>query len=63
MTKWKVQNKEKSMKKKSHKFTEGEMESIAKLGEVLRGIHSRLIMEGVIKVKNGKVIWPKVEPE
>ncbi|MFA6273642.1 MAG: hypothetical protein WC662_00595 [Candidatus Paceibacterota bacterium] len=46
-------------KKKYKPFTEEELTNIGELGEVLRKIHNRLLAEGIIKVKNGKTIWPK----
>ena len=44
-------------KKKSNIFSQEELDSITGLGEVLRKIHNRLLLEGKIKVKNGKTIF------
>ena len=38
-------------------FTQEELDNIAQLGDVLRGVHNRLLKEGKIKVKKGKVVW------
>ena len=40
-------------------FTEEERANILAFGEVLRAIHNRLLVEGKIKVENGKTIWPE----
>ena len=46
-------------KKKHIPFTEEERKNILALGEVLRDISNRLLKEGKIEIKNGKVIWDK----
>ena len=46
-------------KRKKNIFSEETIKSLTELGDVLRGIHNRLLKEGVIKIKNGKVVWPK----
>ena len=46
-------------KKKHIPFTEEERKNILALGEVLRSINNRLLKEGKIEIKNGKVIWDK----
>lgn len=48
------------MAEKKSDLTEEEMENIIALGEVLRGIHNRLLKEGKIKIENGKIIWPEI---
>ena len=42
---------------KGHIFTETELKALEELGEVLRGIHNRLLSEGKIKRENGKTIF------
>ena len=44
-------------KPKKHIFSQEELDNIAGLGEVLRKIHRRLLLEGKIKVENGKTIF------
>jgi hypothetical protein len=39
-------------KETSHIFSQEELDNIAGLGEVLRKIHNRLLLEGKIKVEN-----------
>jgi len=52
------------MKKKKHIFTDDELRGISELGEVLRGIHKRLLAEGKIKVdENGKAIFLDIKNE
>ena len=38
-------------------FTDGEIESISKLGDVLRTIVQRLVREGKAKIVDGKVVF------
>ena len=38
-------------------FSKEELENINALGDVLRKIHNRLLSEGKIKIKDGKVVW------
>lgn len=45
-------------KNKTRIFSEEELKSISELGDVLRGIHKRLIKEGYI-IKDGKITKPK----
>ena len=45
--------------KKHIPFTEEERKNILALGEVLRDISNRLLKEGKIEIKNGKIIWDK----
>lgn len=50
--------------KKEQIFTEEEIRGIAELGEVLRGIHSRLVAEGKVRVdENGKIVFISTENE
>ncbi len=52
------------MKKKKHIFTDAEIKSISELGEVLRGIHRRLLAEGKIRIdENGKTIFLDMKNE
>lgn len=50
------------MKKKSI-FSEEAIKNFAKLGTVLRQIHSRLAIEGKVRVVNGKVIFLDSKPK
>lgn len=45
------------MNKNAHIFSQEELDNIAGLGEVLQNIHNRLLLEGKIKVENGKTIF------
>jgi len=47
------------MNKNNHIFSQEELDNIARLEEVLRKIHQRLLSEGKIKIENGKVIFPE----
>ncbi|MEI6850036.1 MAG: hypothetical protein WCK29_03280 [archaeon] len=44
-------------KEKSRLLSEGELKNLVELGEILRGIHNRLLLEGKVKVENGKTIF------
>ena len=42
---------------KGHIFTAAELKALKELGEVLTGIHNRLLSEGKIRRENGKTIF------
>ncbi len=42
---------------KKNIFSEETIKSLTQLGTVLRGIHNRLVVEGKVKVVNGKVTF------
>ena len=47
------------IKKQEHIFSDEEIKNISELGDVLQKIRHRLLSEGIIKIKNGKTIFPK----
>ena len=51
------------MNKNDHIFSQEELDNIAGLGEILRKIRSRLLLEGKIKVENGKTIFLENNPK
>lgn len=51
------------VKKKTNILSDETIKSLIELGEVLREIENRLLKEGKIKVKNGKVIWPETKKQ
>ncbi|MEI8339562.1 MAG: hypothetical protein WCF94_02770 [bacterium] len=48
---------------KNKQFSEEEIKNICELGDVLRRIDACLIKEGVIKVVNGKRVFPSIKEE
>lgn len=48
--------------KNKQKLSDETVRSVVRLGEILRGIHHRLLLEGKIKVVKGKTIFLNEKP-